>query len=280
MRFAGLAWMLLPLLAWAPPSRDPWPALDVGDVAGARTALDGLPRPEDPAAAAAWMDARARVAWATGSCDVAFAHGVQAVAMSEAAGRAVPALTAALTPERPWMDPAYLLVLRAVPTGDAPAEHAALAEEILAMPAATTPEGTWLVWAARLLDPSVAAPPNEAPRENRPPSPARRRVALLRAMVEARHGDPRSLPRAIATLRAVERENGPAAPLALWFEGEAMSRQGQAREAALRFVRAAVGCDDAPWVRVAALRRASGLLQEIDPQESLRLEAAARKEMP
>jgi len=280
MRVTHLAWSLVAMLAWAPPAADPWPALDVGDAADARAALDGAPRPDDPAEVAAWMDAQARVAWATGWCDVAFARSVQAVAMSEAAGRAMPALTAALTPDRPWMDPAYLLVLRAPPTGDAPAEHAALAAEILALPAAGTTEGAWLVWAARLLDPTVAAPPSEAPRERGPPSPARRRVALLRAMAEARHGDPRSLPKAIATLQAVEREGGPAAPLALWFEGEAMFRQGLVRQAALRFVRAAAGFADAPWVRVAALRRAAEALREIDPQESLRLESAARKEMP
>jgi hypothetical protein len=280
MRATVLAWLPVALLAWAPPAQDPWPALDVGDAAGARAALDRVARPEDPSEAAAWMDARARVAWATGSCDAAFARSVQAVAMSEAAGRAMPALTAALTPDRSWMDPAYLLVLRAAPIGDAPTERGALAAEILALPAAGTTEGAWLVWAARLMDPSVAAPPSEAPRESGPPSPARRRVALLRAMAEARHGDPRSLPKAIATLQAVEREGGPAAPLALWFEGEATARQGRAREAALRFVRAAAGFTDAPWVRAAALRRAAALLREIDPQESLRLEAAARKEMP
>ncbi|MBU6335350.1 MAG: hypothetical protein KGS47_13240 [Chloroflexi bacterium] len=259
-----------------------------GDAAGAREALRGVPEPveSEAGARAAWLDANARVAWAAGEMDRAFALGVQAQVLAERAAVELPPLTGGLGPKRAWVDAACGIPLRALPTGDAGAQAASLAATLVALPEAGRPGGAWIACAARLLDASRPMPAAERPKEGREsPAQARARLRgqLLRAACEARTGEARSAERVLADLRQVARQAREAAPFMQWFEGELLLRdtpRRDARLASLRFTQSAAASDDAPWLRVAALRRAADAVQAVDPQEAARLRAAADKEIP
>jgi len=258
--------------------------LSRGDARGAARALEGLPRPpaDRVAELAAWLDAHARVAWAQGRMDEAFARAALAQAFAERAGVALPPLDAAFGGGRAWIDAETGLPVRVLPTGDSGQRGAELGRELLAAAEGRASEGAWLAWAAKLLDASVA-PPAIAPRaakETAAEAVARRRVALLQAACQARAGD---AAQAGASLRAAARDGEPMRGFALWFDGEALSRDGVRRDprlAALRFAQAAAEFDASPWMRVAALRRAADTLEPIDAPEAARLRAAADKETP
>lgn len=259
-----------------------------GDAAGAREALAQVAEPADTdaAARAAWIDANARIAWAAGEMDRAFALSVQAQVLAERAGVELPALTAAFSPQRAWVDPACGVALRVLPTGDAGAQASALAAQLLALPEAKQPSGAWIVCAARLLDASTPMPATEKVKEGRE-TPAQARVrtraALLRLACEARAGDAKAVERALKELRDLARQSRQATPFTQWFEGELLLRDTARRDprlASLRFTQSAAAFDEAPWLRVAALKRAAEALQTIDPQEAARLRAAADKEIP
>lgn len=259
-----------------------------GDAAGAREALRQVPEPAeaDVGERAAWLDANARVAWAVGEMDRAFALSVHAQVLAERAAVELPALTGAWVPKRAWVDPACGLPLRTLPTGDGGAQAAALAATLAALPEASRPGGAWIACAARLLDASRPMPAAEKPKEGRESpaqSRARLRGQLLRAACEARTGDTRSVERTLADLRQVARQVRDASPFTQWFEGELLLRdtpKRDARLASLRFTQSAAASDEAPWLRVAALRRAADAVQAVDPQEAARLRAAADKEIP
>ena len=273
------------MLAVADPAMDLVQArLARGDAASAREALARVDEPaeSDAAARAAWLDANARIAWAAGEMDRSFALGVQAQVLAERAGVALPALTAAFSPQRAWVDPACGLALRTLPTGDAGAQAGALASSLLALPESGQAGGAWIVCAARLLDAAVAMPPGEKVKDARE-TPARTRTALLRAACEARGGEAKVAERTLRELRELARQSRQAAPFTQWFEGELLLRDTPRRDprlASLRFTQAAAAFGEAPWLRVAALKRAAEALQEIDPQEAARLRAAADKEIP
>lgn len=259
-----------------------------GDAAGAREALAQVAEPAgtDTAARAAWLDANARIAWAAGEMDRAFALGVQAQVLAERAGVELAALTAAFTPQRAWVDPGCGVALRVLPTGDAGAQGGALAAALLALPEAKQAGGSWIVCAARLLDGSTPMPAIEKLKEGRETpaqSRARTRVALLRLACEARAGEAKAAERTLKELRELAKQSRQATPFMQWFEGELLLRDTAKRDprlASLRFTQSAAAFDEAPWLRVAALKRAAEALNEIDPQEAARLRAAADKEIP
>lgn len=259
-----------------------------GDAAGAREAMAQVTEPSatDTAARAAWLDANARIAWAAGEMDRAFALGVQAQVLAERAGVELPALTAAFSPQRAWVDPTCGVALRALPTGDAGAQAGALAVALLALPEAKQPAGAWIVCAARLLDASTPMPATEKAKEARETAAqarVRTRAALLRLACEARAGEAKVVERTLKELREFARQSRQATPFTQWFEGELLLRDTARRDprlASLRFTQSAAAFDEAPWLRVAALKRAAEALQSIDPQEAARLRAAADKEIP
>jgi hypothetical protein len=276
-------WLLAFALAAGPAGLDRvWESLDRGDVQGATAALADAPRPAgSDAELASWLDAQSRLAWAQGRMDRAFAWGVQAVVVGERSNRAFPGLTPSLTPGRAWVDEACGLPRLVLPTGDG--DGVALARELLALPEAATPEGVWIVWAARLLDGKVPAPENRSGRAAASDPRREQRQALLQSAVEARHGGSRSTAAVVASLRQPAREGSPLEGFARWFEAEALqrdARSAQPRLAALRMVQSAAALEDSPWLRVRALERAAALLDPIDPSEAARLREAARKETP
>lgn len=277
MRLAGC--MLMLALAVGPSDLErAWSCLDRGDARSAAEALEAAPPPAaNDADRASWLDARARIAWARGEMDRAFALGIESVVVGERTGRQAPAMTPAIAPGRPWIDEATGLPRLLLPTGDG--DGPALARELLALPESGTPEGAWILWAARLLDEKVPAP--EAARANR--ATGSRRQSLLQAAAEARRGSNRSRNAVIAALRGVAREGSGLEPFVRWFEAEAVAREGpgpEVRLAALRMVQAAAAADDNAWLRVRALERAATLLDPVDAPEAARLREAARKETP
>lgn len=280
----AIGWWLAMAMATVSTQLDQaWRCLDRGDARGAAQALATAPRPAaDQVELASWLDAHARVAWAQGQMDRAFALGIQSVVVGERSDRQAPALTPALTPGRAWVDEATGLPRLVLPTGDG--DGPALARELVALPESGTPEGAWILWAARLLDAQVPAP--EASRSARGAALGarrERRQSLLQAAAEARHGANRSRTAVIASLRGAVREGSAMEPFGRWFESEAVTREGpgpDARLAALRLVEAAAALDDSPWLRVRALERAATILDPIDATEAARLREAARKETP
>jgi hypothetical protein len=191
-------------------------------------------------------------------------------------------LTPAIAPGRAWLDEEFALPLRALPTGDSGQQASELAKALLALPESAKEDGAWLVWAARLLDASVAPPKVSArpAREGTPQAVAARRAGLLQAACESREGRSKT---AAAVLRAAARPGRGAEGFARWFEAEGLLRDASRRDerlAALRLVQAAAAFDDSPWMRVAALRRAADTLEPIDPAEAARVRAAADKETP
>lgn len=287
MTFAMLAIALL-LAAAESPMDLVQARLARGDAVGAREAMARVAEPAatDAAARAAWLDASARMAWAAGEMDRAFALGVQAQVLAERAGVELPALTAAFSPQRAWVDPACGVALRVLPAGDAGVQAGALAAELLQLPEAKQPGGAWIVCAARLLDASIPMPAIEKVKDGRE-TPAqvrmRTRDALLRHACDARAGEAKVAERTLNELRQLARQSRQAAPFTQWFEGELLLRDTPRRDprlASLRFTQSAAAFEEAPWLRVAALRRAAEALQSIDPQEAARLRAAADKEIP
>lgn len=255
-----------------------------GDAAAAEAALRQIAEPAADRASerAAWLDAQARVAWSRGRLDLAFARSMEAQALAERARERLPDLTPDISPGRAWVDETFRLPLRALPTGDSGTDAATLAASLRALPEASTPWGAWLVWAARLLDPSVPPPaPLVKPAHDTPEHElARRRVRLLQAACELRQGV--SGATAVMPTEALKPACG-AEGFARWFQAEALAREGERNDprlAAVRFVQAAAAFDDSPWLRVAAFRRAATTLHPIDPAEAARLRAAADKETP
>jgi hypothetical protein len=271
-------WLTLALATVSTELDQAWRCLDHGDARSAAEALEAAPPPAaNDADRASWLDARARIAWARGEMDRAFALGIESVVVGERTGRQAPAMTPAIAPGRPWIDEATGLPRLLLPTGDG--DGPALARELLALPESGTPEGAWILWAARLLDEKVPAP--EAARANR--ATGSRRQSLLQAAAEARRGSNRSRNAVIAALRGVAREGSGLEPFVRWFEAEAVAREGpgpEVRLAALRMVQAAAAADDNAWLRVRALERAATLLDPVDAPEAARLREAARKETP
>ena len=104
-------------------------------------------------------------------------------------------------------------------------------------------------------------------------------MAFLQAAVAARSGEAEA---GAMELGRLVREAPALQPMAHWFEGEASLRRStpDPRAAELRFVQCAAALHEAPWIRVAALRRAAGALDTIDPAEAARLRAAADEETP
>jgi|GEM_PF-2398556 len=245
-----------------------------------------IPQPSDSVAYAEWLDAASRIAWSEGEMDRSFALAMQAVVLSERAGIALPPLTETLTPTRAWIDPSCALPLRVVPTGDAGANAQVLAAQLMALAEAKQPGGAWIVWAAKLLDATIAAPVAEKNKDGKQTPQqalAHRRLALLRAACEARSGDVKNVDRVLAELRMLSRPDQQTQAISRWFEGELLLRVSPRRDpqlASLRFVQAAAEADQAPWLRVAALRRAATALESIDSKEAARLRAAAEKETP
>lgn len=276
-------WLLAWTLAAGPAGLDrAWESLDCGDVQGATDALAAVPRPADSDPdLASWLDAHSRLSWAQGRMDRAFALGVQAVVVGERSDRTVPSLTPSVTPGRAWLDEVCGLPRLVLPTGDG--DGASLARELLALPEAATPEGVWIVWAARLLDGKVPAPEVRSGRAAAANTRREQRQSLLQSAAEARRGGSRSTAAVVASLRQPAREGSPIEGFARWFEAEALQREdgpAQQRLAALRMVQSAAAFQDSPWLRVRALERAAVLLDPIDPSEAARLREAARKETP
>lgn len=275
--------MLLALAGEAGPMSIVQARLARGDASGAAVALAAVSRPpvDRPGDLAAWLDAQSRIAWAQGRLDEAFARATLAQAFAERAGLTLAPLDAALGTGRAWIDASTGLPARALPAGDAGEGRGALVRE-LADAVATGPDAAWLGWVARLLDPSQPAPV-AAPRpakETPAEIIARRRASLLQAACQARSGD---AAQSIPALRACLREAESARATALWFEAEALLRDGPRRDprlASLRFAQAAAEFDAAPHMRVAALRRAAAAIDAIDPPEAARLRAAADQETP
>ncbi len=256
--------------------------LSRGDALGAQQAMKNVAEPslESSQLRAEWLDASSRLAWSRGEMDQSFAWMVEAVVLAERTGLVLPPLTESLTPDRAWMDPAFGLSLFVLPTGDRGEAAHAMAAQLLALREAAEPSGVWIAFAAKLLDESVVLPAAAKVPDTTKALPQHRRRALLQAACESRYG--KSISEARETLRGFGRDQRQALRWVRWFDAEGRAREGpdQSWMASLRFTQSAAECADAPWLRVAALRRAAKAIHSTDSSEAARLEAAANKEIP